>query len=170
MIERRRRQIDHAGVKPEKADADHRKGGQGVQIPLLRRASHALGFSGGARGIEHGVAHGLILDPPRRHVGERRFQRPKRAGLAADEEKTEGGGVGQDRIGQRRLGQRRQRGRGHHHAGRAVLDDVGDLGSGELGRDAGVADARTVRRHDQLEKGGAVFHQKADPVPGAQAP
>ena len=166
VVQRGGRQVDGVGLDPEEHRQQPADGGQVLAQRLVgRRSLHPLGPARGAGRVEHvgpgdavgerfggltgdGVLVRLVaLDDPVEHepqldVGRLRKDLSRLLGLGA------GGDEG---------------------AGRAVVDDVGQLGVGQSGRASGVHEPGVVAAPDHLEVAGMVLHADRDVVARAQA-
>ena len=168
VIQRRRRQVDHAGpvVVWHRCDAPVLFGD--VELPerlLGQRSQDALGPAGGARRVEHRVALGLVGDGRRRLVRHHAVVGVvARQRAAHDDPLFDTGRVIDHGFGDLRLGHRRD-----EDAGLTVVDDVAGLLGGEIGVHRGDVDARSKRRPGHVEELGAVVHEQRDVVASAES-
>ena len=164
VIERRRRQIDAVLAEAEQRLDHHLQGVRRVDRPAGQRRLDALGPPGGAGGIEHVGTGRLVGDRRGRQLAQRLFQAGVGRGRPADHVQLHARDQGRQFVRQRRQG-----GRGDQDLGPAILDDVGDLGRRQLGRDTGVVEPGPLGRPGDLEVAGIVLHHQGDDVAWPQA-
>ena len=167
----RRGVVERAGGEVDRLRGEAVEDGEGapalgiVDAPLRHRRPYALRPPGGARGVEHHRARGL--------VGERGVGDAVEGGVVVGEA-LDGAAVGQPEpdLGHLRadgLGERAQRPGDDQRLGAAVAHDVGDLGRGEVVVDRREHQAAPQRGPVHLEQARGVVGQQRDAVPRRQA-
>ena len=163
--EERERPLRRVVVRPaqqrapmrREADVHHASGHELVHLGRHpsgeRGVAHALGPTGGARGVEHHPAHGLLG----RFVGARCGQGCLVVGAERQHRYLHPGGVGC------------VLGVDHQQHGAGVLDDVLDLVGSEVPVDGHHLDARVGHRHQHLEHLAPVARQQRDALAGLHA-
>ncbi|CDZ91665.1 hypothetical protein RHRU231_860046 [Rhodococcus ruber] len=166
MVDRRRGVVHATVVEAETLQQPDRVGGRLLtDLHSAERGLDSLRPAGRARRVEHVRAAGLVGRRGGAHRGDLGFVSEVSGYVAAECQAVPhlrcvvGNGDGQ--VGERRGD--------HEGGGVAVVDDVGDLGGGEMRVDERHVHSGTYCRPVQFECGGVVDRQHREVVPEAEA-
>ena len=140
--------------------------GRGLGVPGdgdPQRLAHALGHAGGARGVEHLAALGLVVEGLGTAGGQDAGPGREPRHLAA------GGDPERDRAEVQRCGHPGQPGGDHQGPGAAVVQDVLGLVPAQVGVERRVVEPGPLGGPRRLEELRAVHHHQGHVVAGLQA-
>ncbi len=145
-VDQRAAVVQRAGAQVPLAGAGLVPGRVGEPLEpgrVVRRAQHALGSAGGARGVEHPVAQHRVVEVLAELAAERGLVGLEAVDLSADRPaRTDR----RDSPAAASASTSAKRGVADHRPGPAVLDDVADLVGGEVPVDRACSAARCADR------------------------